>query len=198
MTAPDGAVRLVPADLAVHRSVLVELNVEYLTWLEQLSEEHFGLQLRDLLGADVRTYTERALDAMVRGAQRHGAFYLLEVDGALVGMGGLRRFADGVAEVKRMYVQPGHRGRRLGAVLLTRLVDDARALGYDQLRLDTGPFMGAAHRTYEAAGFVDREAYEGAEVPKADVVQVAVHGAVPAHDRQAQCKRPDRWRAHAG
>lgn len=166
MTAPDGTVRLVPADLAVHRSVLVELNVEYLTWLEQLSEEHFGLRLADLLGADVRTYTEEALDAMVAAAQRHGAFYLLEVDGSLEGMGGLRRFADGVAEVKRMYVRPGHRGRRLGAVILTRLIDDARALGFDQLRLDTGPFMGAAHRTYEAAGFVDREAYEGAEVPK--------------------------------
>ena len=166
MTAPDDAVRFVPADLDVHRSALVELNVEYLTWLEQLSEEHFGLQLRDLLGADVRTYTEGSLDAMVAAAQRHGAFYLLEVDGALVGMGGLRRFADGVAEVKRMYVQPGYRGRRLGTVLLTRLIDDARALGYEQLRLDTGPFMGAAHRTYEAAGFVDREAYEGAEVPK--------------------------------
>lgn len=166
MTAPDGTVRLVPADLAVHRSVLVELNVEYLTWLEQLCEELYDLRLADLLGTDVRTYTEGVLDAMVAAAQRDGAFYLLEVDGALEGMGGLRRVADGVAEVKRMYVRPGHRGRRLGAVILTRLIDDARALGYDQLRLDTGPFMAAAHRTYEAAGFVDCEAYEGAEVPK--------------------------------
>ncbi len=103
---------------------------------------------------------------MVSAAQRHGAYYVLEVDGAAVGMGGLRRFADGVAEVKRMYVRPGHRGRRLGATILAQLVADARALGYDQLRLDTGPFVGAAHRTYEAAGFVDRDAYEGAEVPK--------------------------------
>lgn len=103
---------------------------------------------------------------MVAAAQRHGAFYLLEADGALVGMGGLRRFDDGVAEIKRRYVRPGHRGRRLGAVRLARLIDDARALGYDPLRLDTGPFMRAAHRTYEAAGFLDREAYEGAEVPK--------------------------------
>lgn len=166
MTAPDGTVRLIPADLAVHRPLLVELNVEYLTWLAERSEERIDLRFRDLIGADVRTYTEGALDAMVTAAQRHGAFYLLEVDGAPAGMGGLRRVADGVAEVKRMYVRPGHRGRRLGAAILARLVDDARALGYDQLRLDTGPFMEAAHRLYQAAGFVDREAYEGAEVPK--------------------------------
>lgn len=166
MTASNGVVRLVPADLAVHRPALLELNVEYLAWIEQVSEELFGLRLRDLLGADVRTYTEGSLDTMVSAAQRHGAYYVLEVDGAPVGMGGLRRFAGGVAEVKRMYVRPGHRGRRLGATILAQLVADARALGYDQLRLDTGPFMGAAHRTYEAAGFVDRDPYEGAEVPK--------------------------------
>jgi GNAT superfamily N-acetyltransferase len=166
MSTSNGAVRLVPADLAAHRPALLELNVEYLTWIEQVSEELFGLRLRDLLGADVRTYTEGSLDAMVSAAQRHGAYYLVEVAGAPVGMGALRRFADGVGEVKRMYVRPDHRGRRLGATLLAQLVQDARSLGYDELRLDTGPFMGAAHRTYEAAGFVDREPYEGAEVPK--------------------------------
>ena len=166
MSASNGTAQLVPADLAAHRPALLELNVEYLSWIEQLSEELFGLRLRDLLGTDVRTYTERSLDAMVRAAQRHGAFYLVAVDGVPVGMGALRRFADGVAEVKRMYVRPDHRGRRLGATLLAQLVQDARSLGYEQLRLDTGPFMGAAHRTYEAAGFVDRDAYEGAEVPK--------------------------------
>jgi len=58
MSVPNGAVRLVPADLVAHRPALLELNVEYLTWIEQVSEEHFGLRLRDLLGADVRTYTE--------------------------------------------------------------------------------------------------------------------------------------------
>ena len=166
MSASSDTVRLVPADLASHRPALLELNVEYLTWIEQVSEELFDLRLRDLLGADVRTYTEASLDAMVSAAQRHGVYYLVEVGGAPVGMGALRRFAVGVAEVKRMYVRPEHRGRRLGATLLAQLVEDARSLGYEQLRLDTGPFMAAAHRTYGAAGFVDREPYEGAEVPK--------------------------------
>jgi GNAT superfamily N-acetyltransferase len=165
-SGPSGAVRLVAADPDVHRAALVELNVEYLTWLEQVCEELFGIRLRDLLGTDVRTYTERLLDAMVRAAQRGGSFYLVEVDGAAAGMGGLRRFGDGVAEVKRMFVRPVHRGRRLGATLLAQLVADARSLGYGEVRLDTGSFMTAAHRTYEAAGFVDRDPYEGAEVPQ--------------------------------
>jgi GNAT superfamily N-acetyltransferase len=164
-TATDPC-RLVPADLAVHRPALVELNVEYLTWLAQLSEERSGIRLRDLLGADVREYTEEGLDAMVTTAQRHGSYYLIEVAGASVGMGALRRFADGVAEVKRMYVRPANRGQRLGATVLAKLLDDARSLGYERVRLDTGKFMSAAHRVYEAAGFLDRGPYEGAEVPE--------------------------------
>ena len=103
---------------------------------------------------------------MVTEAQRHGAYYLVEVDGAAVGMGVLRRCADGVAEVKRMYVRPDQRGRRLGATILAQLVGDARSLGYDRVRLETAKFMTAAHRTYEAAGFVDRVPYEDAENPK--------------------------------
>jgi GNAT superfamily N-acetyltransferase len=166
MSASNGGVRLVPADLGVHRPALLELNVEYLTWVEQVCDELFDVRLRDLLGVDVRTYTDGSLDAMVTAALRHGAYYLVEVDGAPVGMGALRRFTADVAEVKRMYVRPGHRGRRLGATLLAKLVEDARSLGYDRVRLDTGQFMAAAHRTYEAAGFVDRGPFEGAEVPK--------------------------------
>lgn len=166
MSAPNGAVRLVPADLAAHRPALLELSVEYVAWYEQVCEERYGLRLGDLLGVDARTYVEGSLDAMVTEAQLHGACYLLEVDGAAVGMGALRRSAEGVAEVKRMYVRPGHRGRRLGATLLARLVEDARSLGYDHVRLETGEFMASAHRTYEAVGFVDREPFEDAENPK--------------------------------
>jgi GNAT superfamily N-acetyltransferase len=166
MSTDTGPMRLVPAELAAHRPALLELNVEYLAWIGEVCEERFGIRLRDLIGADVRAYTEGMLDGMVTAAQRHGSYYLIEVDGAPVGMGALRRFADDVAEVKRMYVRPGHRGRRLGATVLARLLDDARSLGYGSVRLDTGTFMTAAHRVYEAAGFVDRGPYEGAEVPK--------------------------------
>ncbi len=46
-----------------------------------------AVRLRDLLGVDVRTYTQGSLDAMVTVAQRHGAYYLVEVEGAPMGMG---------------------------------------------------------------------------------------------------------------
>lgn len=165
MTGAEG-VRLVPVDLEVHRDELLALNVEYMTWIAQVSEELVGLRFRDVAGMDVRTYTEDSLDALVTSAQRQGAFYLVEVDGALVGMGALHRFEDGVAELRRMYVRPAYRGSRLGGRVMARLLEDARSLGFDWIRLESGPFMTAAHHLYEEAGFVDRDPYEGAEVPK--------------------------------
>ena len=56
MGTSTGTVQLVPADLAAHRPALLELSVEYVTWYEQVCEERYGVRLRDLLGADPRTY----------------------------------------------------------------------------------------------------------------------------------------------
>jgi GNAT superfamily N-acetyltransferase len=179
MTAPNDAVQLVPADLGMHRPALVELNVEHLTWIEQVCEELFGLRLRDLLGADVRTYTEGSLDTTVTAAQRHGAYYLVEVAGAVVGLGALRRFADGVAEVKRMYVRPDQRGRRLGATILARLVEDARTLGYDHVRRDrVRSWRRRTGRTRRPASSI--AAPTKGRGPQGAVAPWAVHGVVAA------------------
>ncbi|MEL7117451.1 MAG: GNAT family N-acetyltransferase [Pseudomonadota bacterium] len=83
--------------------------------------------------------------------------------GALVGMLLLHELRDGVGEVKRLYVDPGTRGLGLGQRLVTRLVEEARGIGYQTLVLDTGSYMNAAHRIYKAAEFVETDPYEGGE-----------------------------------
>jgi GNAT superfamily N-acetyltransferase len=73
--------------------------------------------------------------------------------------GGLRHLDDGLAEVKRMFVRPAARSRRLAGALLAALEGEARSLGYDRLRLDTGPKQVHAIRLYTGAGFVAVEPY---------------------------------------
>ena len=109
------------------------------------------------------------LDAELGGAyapeQRHGLsvarvfqpgvlFFIARLDGQPVGCGGVA-FDDGFAEVKRMYVRPHARGRGRGVAtaLLTRLEEEARALGVSRLTLETGDAQHAAVRFYERAGF---------------------------------------------
>ena len=78
---------------------------------------------------------------------------------------GLRNRSPGVAEVKRLYIRPEFRGRKLGELTLNRLLDDARAFGYKSACLDTGTFMKSAQWLYETSGFSDCAAYDGVEVP---------------------------------
>jgi GNAT superfamily N-acetyltransferase len=84
-----------------------------------------------------------------------GGAYLLGRDGALVvAGGGFRHLAEGVAEVKRMFVRPTARSRGIAGELLTALEFAAYALGYRWARLDTGPKQLHAISLYRAAGFV--------------------------------------------
>jgi GNAT superfamily N-acetyltransferase len=83
------------------------------------------------------------------------ALYLAEIDRRPVGTGGLKQVAPGVAEVKRMYVDPPFRGRGVARVILERLIDDGRAAGYRVLQLETAVWMVEAHALYRSCRFVD-------------------------------------------
>ena len=82
-----------------------------------------------------------------------GAFVVLVENDEMLGCGGLKRFEEGICEIKRMYVAPDARGRGLGEVLLEALEQRARDLGYAVARLDTGDRQMAAQRLYEGAGY---------------------------------------------
>jgi putative acetyltransferase len=76
--------------------------------------------------------------------------------GYALGMGALKRHADGVAEVKRMYTQPEFRGQHIGSAILRRIEDVARSEGFTRLVLETGieKTHGESWRLYQRNGFV--------------------------------------------
>jgi GNAT superfamily N-acetyltransferase len=73
--------------------------------------------------------------------------------GVAVGCGGVRRHAEGVGEIKRMWVPPVRRGQGVSRVLLTALEDAARDLGFRELVLETGVRQPEAIALYESAGY---------------------------------------------
>jgi drug/metabolite transporter (DMT)-like permease/GNAT superfamily N-acetyltransferase len=90
-----------------------------------------------------------------------GAFLVVYEDGRAVGCGGIRALSDGMAEVKRMYIVPGARGRGHGRRLLGALEAEARRLGYTHMRLDTAETLREAQALYRASGYREIPDYNG-------------------------------------
>jgi GNAT superfamily N-acetyltransferase len=60
----------------------------------------------------------------------------------------------GVAEFKRLYVEPDARGRGIARLLLVALESRAREIGYAAVRVETGLRQVSSQRVIKSSGFV--------------------------------------------
>lgn len=88
-------------------------------------------------------------------------FVARDGDGRAVAMGALRRHAEGVAEVKRMFTLPAARGTGVGGKIVAHVEALARSEGFTRLVLETGSNFDAARRVYERAGFTTCDPFLG-------------------------------------
>ncbi len=94
-------------------------------------------------------------------AQENVRFLVARIDGTAVGCGALVLGKDGAAEIKRMFVAPGARGRQLGRAILLALEDAAAAAGATVIRLETGVKQAAALALYRSQGYRERGPFGG-------------------------------------
>ena len=82
-----------------------------------------------------------------------GEFFVVTIGDKVVGMGALRKVDDSTAEIKRMRVEPSLQGKGLGKLILDKLIEKARELGYKKLVLDVAEKQKGAQHLYESRGF---------------------------------------------
>jgi putative acetyltransferase len=122
------------------------LFVEYAHWLEvDLCFQGFERELKDLPGA----YSPPL-----------GCLLIAGPPGEAIGCVGLRPlYYPARGEIKRLYVQPLHRGTGCARTMVAAIVARARSIGYRELVLDTLDWMSAARALYASFGFRECDAY---------------------------------------
>lgn len=89
-----------------------------------------------------------------------GRLLLASREGEIAGCIALRKLEDGICEMKRLYIRPQFRGAGLGRILVHKIIDAAREIGYERMRLDTLPGkMDRAIAMYRRLGFQDIDRY---------------------------------------
>ena len=137
-----------------------------MSWIADEVQQRYNINTELMLGVSVREYAKKFLEEPMSFIPPNGIYYILQVKNSIIGMGALRKLKNGVGEIKRMYIQPKHRGNGYGKELLEQLLKKGQELGFSSFRLDTGEFMAAAHQVYRLSGFHERERYPESEVPQ--------------------------------
>jgi putative acetyltransferase len=89
-----------------------------------------------------------------------GRLLIAYLDVEAAGCVALHEFEPGVAEMKRLYVRPAFRGKRVGLALANAIIQAAREIGYERMRLDTVPSeMADAVKMYQRLGFQEIAPY---------------------------------------
>ena len=108
---------------------------------------------------DIQHYEDERRNLAVKYGEPYGRLYLLLVDGEAAGCIALRKLNEGDGELKRLYIRPRFRGNRFSSLLLERIEQDAREIGYRRILLDSLPCLENALKLYLKHGFVFTERY---------------------------------------
>lgn len=96
----------------------------------------------------------------------HGCCLVAWSDELPVACGSLRPIDASTAEIKRLWVHPSARGQGLARRMMSALENEARALGYARLQLDTNGALTEAVALYRATGWTEIPPYTH---PPADI-----------------------------
>ncbi|MDP5107104.1 GNAT family N-acetyltransferase [uncultured Polaribacter sp.] len=104
-------------------------------------------------------YEDKATDEMFENFQKPtSVYYVVAHNGKIVGGAGvaqLDNFEGKTCELQKMYFLPIVRGKGIGSALISKCLDKAKTLGFENCYLETMPYMVAAKTLYQKNGFIN-------------------------------------------
>ena len=115
---------------------------------------------------DVEFAVNFTMNNLDKFAGPDGRLLLVEVDGEIAGTISLRKIREDAGEIKRMYVKPKFRGKKLGNLMVEKVISISEENGFSKLFLDTSLFMSSAVSLYKKYGFKEIDSYTECIVSK--------------------------------
>ena len=123
---------------------------DHYQWVRRLFQQY-----ADSLGFDLefQEFSQELATLPGQYTPPQGCILLAATAEEYIGCVALRSLEDNICEMKRLYVVPGFRGKKIGRALAQGIIDEARKIGYAYMRLDTIETMTAAKSLYRSLGF---------------------------------------------
>lgn len=108
---------------------------------------------------DAAAFEEELASLPGKYAPPRGRLLLATQEGSPAGCVALREVDDHSCEMKRMFVYPRFHGKGVGRALAEAVIEEARAIGYRSMLLDTSIRQDEAQALYRRLGFQVIEPY---------------------------------------
>jgi GNAT superfamily N-acetyltransferase len=141
---------------------------EHLSELDRLFTEYTQMLIDNVpemtIYLDMQGYHSEINHLEDKYGPPRGRAYILMIDGEAAGCIAIRRLDEQKCELKRLYIKPRFRGQKLAHLLLGKVIDEARNIGYRHILLDTLPFLSIAIHMYESYGFYRIASYNDSPI----------------------------------
>ena len=147
-----------------NKSHLGEIRIilnEYLSFIaKELTRPPWNFNL------DVEQEVNFTMNNLDKFAEPDGRLLLAKIDGEIAGTISLRKIRKDAGEIKRMYVKPKFRGKKIGNLMIEEVIDISRENEFSKIYLDTAHFMSSAKSIYKKYGFKETTSYPESVIPK--------------------------------
>jgi len=100
--------------------------------------------------------TDKDLDELEASYRdNNGYFGVVEYKGDIIASMGLFKMSDTTCELRKMYSLPSARGKGLGRLLVELAIEKAKALGFEEIILETAFPLKEAISLYKKFGFTE-------------------------------------------
>ncbi len=106
-----------------------------------------------------QSFDDEVRDPLKKYASPTGVLLLAYWNNAVAGCIALKDIGDGFCEMKRLYVKPSFRKHKIGEALTRYLIEAAKNIGYNSMKLDTLQKLQPAIHLYKKLGFEETTAY---------------------------------------